>query len=102
MATNTTISRALAPPWSAFVAAFLYYTLLTLLLVGGAQPSDVAVGVAYTLPIVALGGLLVTRGVRAPRGGAGRHRPHPRGPHLLGPARLRPRAAEVVRPSERG
>jgi hypothetical protein len=40
-------------PWNAFVAAFMYYTLLTALVLGGISPSLAVVGTAYLAPIVA-------------------------------------------------
>ncbi len=40
-------------PWDAFVAGFIYYTLLTLLAVGGVDLADAFVVVAYGLPVAA-------------------------------------------------
>ncbi len=40
-------------PWNAFVVAFIYYTLLTLVLLGGVSPSLPVVGTAYLAPVVA-------------------------------------------------
>jgi hypothetical protein len=40
-------------PWNAFVVAFMYYTLLTLLSLGGMSPTLAVVGTAYLAPVVA-------------------------------------------------
>jgi len=45
------ILSGFAIPWDAFVAMFLYYTLLTLLAVGGLDLADAFVVVAYGLPV---------------------------------------------------
>ena len=50
-----------AVPWSMFVAAFLYFTLLTLLAIGGVELTDRFVVVAYGLPAALYGVVLVTR-----------------------------------------
>jgi hypothetical protein len=39
-------------PWGIFVAAFLYYTLLAMIALGGVSPSLAVVGTAYLAPIV--------------------------------------------------
>jgi hypothetical protein len=56
---------AVAVPWNAFVAAFLYYTLLTLLVLGIANLPALFIAVAYLLPVCLYVGLLVSRAVRA-------------------------------------
>ena len=50
-----------AVPWSMFVAAFLYYTLLALLAISVAQLTDLFMAVAYGLPAALYGVMLVTR-----------------------------------------
>ena len=44
---------AVTVPWGSFVAAFLYYALQTILLIGGVSPDGVVVGLAYVAPPVA-------------------------------------------------
>lgn len=56
---------AFSVPWNAFVGVFLYYVLLTLIAVGGAElPLGVMVAV-YAAPPVAYLVMLVNRGIRA-------------------------------------
>jgi len=59
------ILSAVAVPWNAFVATFLYYTLLTLLVLGIANLPAMFIAVAYLLPTVLYAGLLAHRAVRA-------------------------------------
>ncbi len=59
------LRAALLVPWDAFVAAFLYYTLLTLLAIGVADLPNLFVAVAYLLPPAAYLGLLIVRAVHA-------------------------------------
>jgi hypothetical protein len=59
------IFSALTVPWNAFVGAFLYYTFLTLLTVGGADLPAVAMAVIYLVPLAAYAVFLVNRAVRA-------------------------------------
>jgi hypothetical protein len=59
------VLAALAMPWNAFVAAFLYYTVLTLVAVGVADLPVPFMAVAYLLPVVAYVGALINRGVHA-------------------------------------
>ncbi len=40
-------------PWNAFVVAFMYYTLLALVVLGGVSPSLPVIGTAYLAPVVA-------------------------------------------------
>jgi hypothetical protein len=54
----------LSVPWNAFVAAFLYYTLLALLSLGGLSPSASTVAAAYAAPVIVYGLVLVARAVR--------------------------------------
>ena len=51
-------------PWNAFIAAFLYYTFLTVLAVGGTSPGAPVVVTAYGIPV---GAYTVTVGVRLVR-----------------------------------
>lgn len=44
---------ALSVPWHAFVAAFLYYTVLASVLLGGARVGAPAVATAYAAPVLA-------------------------------------------------
>jgi hypothetical protein len=48
-------------PWNAFMAAFLYYTLLAAIALGGASPSGAVVGTAYLAPLVAYGVAIAAR-----------------------------------------
>jgi hypothetical protein len=48
-----TVSMLFTVPWSAFVAGFLYYTLLALLALSGLSPSNAVVATAYLAPAVA-------------------------------------------------
>jgi len=52
-------------PWNAFVAAFLYYTVLALVLVGGGDPSPEMVTGAYAAPPAMYAATVATRFVRA-------------------------------------
>jgi hypothetical protein len=51
-------------PWNAFIAAFLYYTFLTVLAVGGTSPGAPVVVTAYGIPV---GAYTVTIAVRLAR-----------------------------------
>jgi hypothetical protein len=61
----TIVVSSVMPPWNAFIAAFLYYTLLTLIAIGVADLAAGFVAVAYLLPVALYAGLLITRGVHA-------------------------------------
>ncbi len=52
-------------PWNAFVGVFLYYTLLTLIAVGGLDVSAGFMIVFYAVAPVVYGGVLLTRAVQA-------------------------------------
>ena len=65
MSSVRAVGSALSLPWSAFVAAFLYYAALTLMALGVAGLSGLFVAVSYLLPVAAYLGFLVTRGLRA-------------------------------------
>jgi hypothetical protein len=56
---------AVTVPWNAFVAAFLYYVLLTVLVLAIASLPTLFIAVAYLLPVGLYAGLLVLRGVQA-------------------------------------
>jgi len=62
---GSALLAAILVPWNAFVGAFLYYTVLTLLAIGVADLPTVFVVVAYLLPVGAYAGLLVHRAVHA-------------------------------------
>ena len=67
---NISLSRRIAAgvtvPWSGFVGSFLYYSLLTALMLGGVSPERSVVVVAYVAPLLAYGVVVVAR-----LGGAG-------------------------------
>ena len=71
MTVNHTKSAALAViafvavPWGAFVSAFLFYVVLTLVAISVQQLPDVAMAAAYLAPVAAYLLLLLTRMVRA-------------------------------------
>jgi hypothetical protein len=73
--TNRDILRAVAAAvsvsWNAFVAAFLYYTLLAVLALGGTSPGVPVVATAYLAPPVMYLVTLLSRAVRAGAGWAG-------------------------------
>jgi hypothetical protein len=48
-------------PWNAFVAGFLYYTMLAAVLLSGASPSLAVVGTAYLAPVVAYAVTILAR-----------------------------------------
>ena len=52
-------------PWNAFIGAFLYYTLLTLIAVGGVNTSAGFMVVAYAVVPVIYGAVLLTRAFQA-------------------------------------
>ncbi len=60
---NTTLA-AVSVSWNAFVAAFLYYTLLAVLALGGASPGVPMVATAYLAPPVIYAVTLLSRAVR--------------------------------------
>ncbi len=47
------IATGLSVPWSGFVGSFLYYALLTALMLGGLSPERSVVAVAYVAPVLA-------------------------------------------------
>jgi len=61
----TSALAAVALPWNAFIAAFLYYTLLTLVAIGGGDLAGGVMAVAYLLPVGLYAGMLVARGIHA-------------------------------------
>lgn len=65
MITTSAMMKAAALPWGAFVAAFLYYTALTLITIGVGELSGVFVAVTYLVPVALYGVVLVSRGLRA-------------------------------------
>ncbi len=59
------VVAAVSVPWSLFVAAFLYFVLLSAAVIGGADFSATTMAVAYFLPVVAYAGILLSRAVHA-------------------------------------
>jgi hypothetical protein len=59
------VLSALLVPWNAFVGAFLYYVVLTLLAIGVADLPVTFVVITYVLPFAAYAALIGTRAVRA-------------------------------------
>lgn len=57
--------HAIQIPWDAFVAAFLYYTLLTLVAIGVANPPGLFMAAAYLLPVAVYASLVAVRAVQA-------------------------------------
>ncbi len=55
------VGRFLDPGWSRFVGAFLYYALLTALVLGGADFGLPAMAAAYGLPPLLYLGLIAQR-----------------------------------------
>lgn len=60
-----TVVTAFALPWAAFVAVFLYYTLLTMVSIGVAGLPMSWICVTYLAPVVAYAAILAVRGIRA-------------------------------------
>jgi hypothetical protein len=58
------VNHLVVVPWNAFVAAFLYYSLLASVALSGAQLGSMTVGVAYAAGPVAYGATLLLRIVR--------------------------------------
>ena len=56
---------AVSLPWNTFVAAFLYYTALTLVLIGTSGLSGLFVALAYLTPVALYAAVLANRAVRA-------------------------------------
>lgn len=59
------LAAAVSVPWNAFIAAFLYYTLLTLASIGLAELPGLFVAISYLLPLALYAGVLIVRAVRA-------------------------------------
>ncbi len=67
-ASGSTFSRALAivaVPWNGFVAAFVFYTLLTIVAISGAEPPVALMAIAYALPVCVYAAVLALRAARA-------------------------------------
>jgi len=65
MTTSTLTNRVVAAvsvPWNAFVVAFLYYTVLAAVLLGGSRAGAGAVTTAYLVPPLAYAVTLALRG----------------------------------------
>ena len=76
MSRLTTLLTAVSVPWNAFVAAFLYYTLLAVLALGGSNPGTGFVAGAYAMPPVMYGATLLLRMARAVSAWIKATRPH--------------------------
>jgi hypothetical protein len=59
------LTTLVSVPWNSFVAAFLYYTLLAALALGGNNPGNVAVAGAYAMPPVVYAATILLRLYRA-------------------------------------
>ncbi len=59
------LTNAATVPWNAFVAAFLYYTVLAAVLLGGGRVGGPMVATAYLAPALAYGVRFVLRMGRA-------------------------------------
>ena len=55
------VVTAFAVPWNAFVGAFLYLVLVTMIVLGGASPSLAVIATAYLAPVVAYVAYVVLR-----------------------------------------
>ena len=58
------LMSALVVPWNAFVGVFLYYTALTLVMIGGGEISEGFVAAAFLIPVALYAALLMSRAVR--------------------------------------
>ncbi len=56
-----TAAAFLTVPWGAFVVAFLFYVVLTLVAIGGQDLPDAAMAVAYLAPVAAYLLVLLSR-----------------------------------------
>jgi predicted benzoate:H+ symporter BenE len=56
---------AISVPWNAFVGAFLYFTVLTAVVISGADISRLVMAVAYLLPLSLYASVLVSRALHA-------------------------------------
>ncbi len=56
---------AVSVPWNAFVAAFLYFVLLTAAVIGGADFAPLVMAVAYLLPVSLYAVVLASRALHA-------------------------------------
>ena len=59
------LASAFLLPWGAFVAAFLYYVLLTLVTIGIDQLPPLFIAGSYLLPVALYAGVLGSRAVHA-------------------------------------
>ncbi len=69
------LTTLVSVPWNSFVAAFLYYTLLAAMVLGGNNPGNAAVAGAYAMPPVVYGATIMVRLVRAASAWVFAHRP---------------------------
>ena len=59
------LASGVSLPWSAFVAVFLYFTVVTACVIGGADFTPPVMAVAYLLPASLYLGILASRAVHA-------------------------------------
>ena len=59
------LASGLSLPWNAFVAVFVYFTVLTAAVIGSADFSTLIMAVAYLLPVGLYAGVLASRAVHA-------------------------------------
>ena len=59
------VSAAVGLPWNAFVAVFVYFTVLSAAVIGGADFATPVMAVAYLLPLSLYVGVLASRAVHA-------------------------------------
>ncbi len=59
------VAEAVSLPWNAFVAAFLYYTLLAALALGGASVRGPVVAGAYSMPLAVWAATVAVRLARS-------------------------------------
>jgi hypothetical protein len=70
------LAAAFSVPWNAFVAAFLYYSLLAVLALGGSNPGAGMVAGAYAVPPVMYVATMMLRVTRAVSAWVKAARPH--------------------------
>ncbi len=62
------LTTLVSVPWNSFVAAFLYYTLLAAMVLGGSNPGNAAVAGAYAMPPIVYAATILLRLYRAAAG----------------------------------
>jgi hypothetical protein len=76
MSRLTHLAAAFSVPWNAFVAAFLYYSLLAVVALGGSSPGAGLVAGAYAMPPVMYAVTLMLRVARTVSAWVKTARPH--------------------------